>query len=65
MENFENLISTFYDLSESDSREYAKRVDELRASLHFNVGYIDVYLVKATALDVNGNEIKVIYDAIS
>ena len=64
-ENFENLIKAFFELPEPGSEEYARRMDELRGSLYFNLGYIELYVVKAAGLDIYENEIKVIYDVIS
>jgi len=64
-ENFENLIKAFFELPEPGSEEYAKRMDDLRGSLYFNLGYIELYVVKAAGLDIYENEIKVIYDVIS
>jgi len=63
--NFENLIKAFFELPEPGSEEYAKRMDDLRGSLYFNLGYIELYVVKAAGLDIYENEIKVIYDVIS
>lgn len=64
-ENFETVIKAFYDLPEPCPDEYAKRIDDLRESLYFNLGYIEFYIVKAAGLDVYENEVKVIYDVIS
>jgi hypothetical protein len=64
-ENFENVTQAFYDLPERGSDEYAKRSDELRASLYFSLGFIELYTVMAAGLDINGDEIQMIYDVIS
>jgi len=50
--NFEIVIKVFYDLPEPDSDEYAGKIDELQESLHFNLGYIELCVVKAVGLDV-------------
>jgi hypothetical protein len=52
-------------LPERGSDEYAKRSDELRASLYFSLGFIELYTVMAAGLDINGDEIQMIYDVIS
>jgi hypothetical protein len=64
-ENFENLIKAFFDLPDPNSDELARRMDDLRGSLYFNLGYIELYVVKAIGLDVYEKEVKVIYDVIS
>jgi hypothetical protein len=64
-ENFEGLIKVLYDLPEPCSEEDAKRIDELRGSIYFNLGYIELHVVKAAGLDVYENEVKVIYDVNS
>jgi len=64
-ENFENLIKPLFGLSESDSEGYSKRIDDLRNSLFFNLGYLELHVVKVVGLDVYENEVKVIYDIIS
>jgi len=64
-ENFENVIRAFFDLPEPGSDEYIRRINELRGSLYFNLGYIELHVVKAVALDVNEVELKALYDVIS
>jgi len=64
-ENFESLIRAFYELPEPGSEEYTKKISELRESLYFNLGYIELCLVKASGLDIYENEIRVLYDVIN
>jgi hypothetical protein len=64
-ENFEGLIKALYDFPESCSEEDVKRIDKLRGSIYFNLGYIELHVVKATGLDVYENEVRVIYDVNS
>jgi hypothetical protein len=63
-ENFENVKKAFFDLPEPGTDEYARRIDELCGSLHFNLGYTEVPAVEAVGLDIYGNEIKVIFDVL-
>jgi hypothetical protein len=44
-ENFESLIRAFYKLPEPASEEYTRKIDELRGSLYFNLGHIELYVV--------------------
>jgi hypothetical protein len=64
-ENFDVLIKALYEMSEPNSEGYSERIEALRNSLYFNFGYLEFHVVKAVALDVNKNEVKVIYDVIS
>jgi hypothetical protein len=64
-ENLESLIRAFYELPEPASEEYTRKIDELRDSLYFNLGHIELYVVYATGLDIYENETSVLFDEIN
>jgi hypothetical protein len=54
-ENFDALIDALYELPEPNSKGYSERIEALRNSLYYNIGYLELYVVKAVALDANEN----------
>jgi hypothetical protein len=58
-------IEALYGLPKPTSEEQFKRIEDLQDSLYFNLGYLELHVIKITGLDVFENEAKVMFDAIN